>query len=107
MEQERKYIASWVEMGFEDAAIRLAYERTVLQKQSMNWPYMNSILKSWHRKGLHTVAAIQSGDSAPVRPSAAARPAPAGEADRRVREDLERMREYLRQQQDAPGKGGI
>ena len=107
VEQERKYIASWVEMGFEDTAIRLAYERTVLQKQSMNWPYMNSILKSWHRKGLHTVAAIQSGDSAPVRPSAAARPAPAGEADRRVREDLERMREYLRQQQDAPGKGGI
>lgn len=107
VEEERKYIASWVEMGFDDSSIRLAYERTVLQKQSMNWKYMNSILKSWHQKGLHTVPAIQVGDSDRGRPVTAPQPMPSapGEADRRVREDLERMREYLRQQSDAQ-KGG-
>ena len=105
VEAERKYIESWLDMGFEDGAIRLAYERTVLQKQSMNWRYMNSILKSWHQKGLHTVAAVQAGDSGRPRPTAPQpAPAPPGEAERRVREDLERMREYMRRQQD--GEGG-
>ena len=32
VEAERKYIAAWLDMGFEDGAIRLAYERTVLQR---------------------------------------------------------------------------
>ena len=108
VDAERKYIAAWLDMGFEDSAIRLAYERTVLQKGGMNWPYLNSILKSWHQKGLHTVAQIQAGDSSRPRPAAnAPQPMPTrpGEADRRVREDLERMREYLRQQTDDP-KGG-
>ena len=50
VEAERKYISSWVEMGFDDDAIALAYERTVLKKGSLVWPYMNSILKSWHQK---------------------------------------------------------
>ncbi len=105
VEPERKYIESWLNMGFEDAAIRLAYERTVLQKQSMNWSYMNSILKSWHQKDLHTVAAIQAGDTARPRVTAPQpAPTPPGEADRRAREDMERMREYLRGHQD--GKGG-
>ena len=107
VEAERRYIAAWLDMGFEDGAIRLAYERTVLQKGNMNWPYLNSILKSWHQKGLHTVAQVQAGDSGRPRASSAPQPMPAppGEADRRVREDLERMREYLRQQSDDP-KGG-
>ena len=26
----------------------------------MKWPYCNSILKSWHEKGLHTVEEIQA-----------------------------------------------
>lgn len=109
VEAERKYIGGWLDMGFEDGAIRLAYERTVLQKGSMNWPYLNSILKSWHQKGLHTVAEIQARDSG--RPRAAANapqpmPARPGEADRRVREDLERMREYLSRQDAGGRKGG-
>ena len=110
MEGERKYVAAWVDMGFEDEAIRLAYERTVHKKGAMNWPYMNSILKSWHQKGLHTVSAVEAGDSPPSgRPQAQGGivnpPAPAapGEADRRVREDLERMREYMKRQREQEG----
>ena len=62
VDRERQYIAGWVDMGFEDEAIRLAYERTVMQKGSLNWAYINSILKRWHEAGLHTVAQIEAGD---------------------------------------------
>ena len=59
---ERKYLESWAEMGFEDEVIALAYEKTILKKQTLNWAYLNSILKSWHQKGLHTKTAVQEGD---------------------------------------------
>jgi len=62
VDRERQYIAGWVDMGFGDEAIRLAYERTVFQKGVMNWAYMNSILKGWHAANLHTVAEIEAGD---------------------------------------------
>ena len=62
VEKEKTYIAAWDEMGFEDEAIRMAYERTVLKKQSMDWTYMNGILRRWHEKGLHTAAAITAAD---------------------------------------------
>jgi DnaD/phage-associated family protein len=63
IDRERDYLAGWVSMGFQEDAVRLAYERTILKKQSLNWAYMNSILKRWHEKGLHTVAQIEAGDS--------------------------------------------
>jgi len=65
VEREREYIAGWVDMGFEDDAIRLAYERTVLQKGSLNWAYLNSILKNWHAAGLHTAAQAEREDRPP------------------------------------------
>ena len=61
-------------MGFEDEALRMAYERTVLKKQSMDWGYMNGILRRWHEKGLHSAAAVEAGDH-DARPRAGA-PAP-------------------------------
>ena len=101
--QEEKYIEAWLDMGFPDETIRLAYERTVLKKQSLNWPYMNSILKSWHQKGLHTVEQVRAGDSARPRTGGnATRPQPSapGEADRRAREDMDRMRAFLQKEKD-------
>lgn len=65
VDKEREYIAAWVDWGFSDEAIALAYQKTLLKKQSMSWPYMNSILKNWHAKGLHAVKDIQAGDAAP------------------------------------------
>lgn len=106
--REKEYIAAWLDMGFPDEVIRMAYERTVMKKQTMNWPYMDSILKSWHQKGLHTAEQIAAGDSRrpKSRPGAgAAAPQSAhGEADRRAREDMERMREKLRQEKQREGK---
>ena len=62
VEKEKTYIAAWDEMGFDNESIRIAYERTVLKKQSMDWTYMNGILRRWHEKGLHTAAAIAAAD---------------------------------------------
>lgn len=99
---ERKYISAWVDMNFPDDSIRLAYEKTVLKKQSLNWPYMNSILRSWHQKGLHSVGEIKSGDSArPAVPATAPQAAPAQNG--RVAEDVAWMREFLARQKREEG----
>ena len=107
VEGERKYLSAWAELGFEDDAVRLAYEKTILKKQTMSWPYMNSILKSWHQKGLHTVVQIKSEDSS-YRPGSAsvksgAAIQPDGAADKRVREDVERMRRFLEKMKQEEG----
>lgn len=62
---EEQYIINWLSMSFPDEAIRLAYERTCLQTGALKWAYMNSILKSWHEKNLHTPQEIAQGDTPP------------------------------------------
>ena len=105
-EEERKKAEAWIDMGFDDQVIRLAYEKTVYKKQKMDWDYMNGILCGWHKKNLHTLAEIEAGD-APRRRSAGPamqdHPARPGDADRRVREDVARMREFLRRQNEEGG----
>lgn len=59
---EERYACAWLEMGMEDAAIALAYEKTCLNTGGLNWPYMNKILTSWHTSGWHTVAEIRESD---------------------------------------------
>ena len=59
---EEKYAQSWLDMGFEDELISMAYERTCLNTGGLNWAYMNKILQRWHEQGLHTAEAVQSGD---------------------------------------------
>ncbi len=107
VKQEQQWVAAWTDMGFGDDALRLAYEKTILKKQSMDWKYMNGILCGWHKKNLHTLAEIEAGDRPSRRPTGAP-PAPGGagapgEAGQRVREDMERMREYMRRQRETEG----
>ncbi len=91
---ERKYMNSWTDMGFDTEAIAEAYDRTVTKTGRLTWRYMDSILRSWHSKGLHTVEEIQRGDAPPkfqkprVRQTPPAAGATAGE--------LEQMRATLR-----------
>lgn len=59
---EERYAQSWAQMGFDDAAITMAYERTCINTGGLKWPYMNSILKRWHEAGLHTAEQIEAGD---------------------------------------------
>lgn len=78
-DKELEYIAAWVDWGFDDQAIALAYQKTLMSKQSMSWPYMNGILKRWHAKGLHTARDIEAQD-APARVATPASAQAGGEA---------------------------
>lgn len=107
--REREYLSAWVEMGFEDEAIRLAYERTLFRKQNMSWAYMNSILKRWHQAGLHTAAQVEAGDrGAPRETAQAPRAATARPREdyqptpERIQENDDELREFLKAQR----KGG-
>lgn len=103
VDRERKYIAQWLEQGFSDDALRLAYEKTVMgtASKTMDWRYMNGILRRWHEQGLHTAAQIQNGEHAPRR----ATPPTTAPADpaRRAREDAARTRRLLEQMKQEQG----
>ena len=71
MPGEKRYLKQWLEMGFEEEAIGLAYERSCLHTGGLSWPYVNRILTSWHEQGLHTLQQIQNGDRKPVVPKGA------------------------------------
>lgn len=97
---ERRFIASWVELGFSDELIALAYERTVFQKGAMNWSYMNKILLNWHQAGFRTPEQVKAGDK-PAKP--AGRSAAAGKkdyqpTDERIQKSADWMDEFLQQQ---------
>ena len=59
---EEHYAQGWIDMGFDDAAISEAYQRTCLNTGALNWPYMNKILLRWHNAGMHTAEAVKNGD---------------------------------------------
>ena len=59
---EERYANAWLDMGMEEDAIALAYERTCLNTGGLNWAYMNKILQRWHSQGLHNAEAVRSGD---------------------------------------------
>ena len=59
---EEKYAGQWLDMGFSEDALALAYERTCLNTGNMNWAYMNKILVRWHNAGIHTAEEVKKGD---------------------------------------------
>lgn len=63
---EERYAASWLEMGFDDEAISMAYERTCLNTGGLNWAYMNKILARWNDAGWKKGEEIRAGDRKPV-----------------------------------------
>ncbi len=63
---EEKYARSWIEMGFDDKVIMLAYERTCLNTGGLSWAYMNKILTSWQQAGLLTLEQVQQKDKKPI-----------------------------------------
>lgn len=57
---EEKYARQWLEMGFSDEVIAMAYERTCLNTGGLNWAYMHKILLRWKEAGLRTAADVRS-----------------------------------------------
>lgn len=61
---EANYVSSWVtEFGMSEAMIKAAYERTVNNTGKLSLPYMNTILRAWHDKGIKTPAQIEEKDA--------------------------------------------
>jgi len=92
---EKRYVESWLSMGFGADAAALAYDRTVVKTGKLAWGYMNSIMNSWHAKGLHTPQEIERGD---MHPQAAYRPRPGrakGAPPAPTASELEDMRRLL------------
>ena len=90
---EEKYLTAWLDMGFGQEAVLLAYDKTVAKKGELAWPYMNRILENWHGKNLHTLPEIQAGDAPPRRrePKASRTGSAMPTAS-----DYDRMREFLK-----------
>ena len=63
---EERYASAWLDMGFDDEAIEIAYERTCLNTGGFSWAYMNRILQRWNDAGLKTAEAIRNRDQKPV-----------------------------------------
>lgn len=63
---EERYLLTWVDMGFPDEAISLAYEKTCENTGALTWKYMNKIIESWQSQGLFTLEQIQASDRKPA-----------------------------------------
>ena len=63
---EEKLANAWLEMGFGEDVLLLAYEKTCLNTGGFNWRYMNTILTRWQEAGLRTVEQIKNGDRKPA-----------------------------------------
>ena len=57
---EEKYARQWLEMGFADDVITMAYERTCLNTGGLNWAYMHKILLRWKEAGFKTAADVRN-----------------------------------------------
>ena len=60
---ERRYVDSWVDMGFDAGAVAMAYDMTVVKTGGRQWRYLDSILRSWHSKGIHTAQEVMDKES--------------------------------------------
>jgi len=51
---QKRYVDSWLDMGFSPDMIYSAYDITVVRTGGLKWEYMNRILTNWHDKGIAT-----------------------------------------------------
>lgn len=69
--QEKKFVDTWFNtFGFDISLVKLAYERTIDNIGKLSFPYINSILTSWHQKGITTAkeASLEAFSSKPAKP---------------------------------------
>ena len=59
---EKRYVDGWIDMGFDIEAIAIAYDKTLVKTGKMAWGYMDTIMKSWHGKGIHTSREVMEKD---------------------------------------------
>lgn len=59
---EERYMQQWLDMGFDEEALSMAYERTCLNTGGLKWPYMHKILLRWQEAGTLTGQQVREGD---------------------------------------------
>lgn len=103
-QKERVFLLSWLEMGFGEEAVSLAYENTLFHIKVWKWQYCNGILKNWHNKNLHSADEIireerhrwssstPSGSSGSQKPTAAQ----AQKEEEQVSQDLQWIQAYMK-----------
>ncbi len=63
---EYAHILQWTEeMQMPQELIKTAYEKAVLATGQASFPYINAILQSWHKQGIHALSEL-SRDAAPA-----------------------------------------
>ena len=62
-DSEKRFVDGWLDMGFDDSVVEIAFDRTLLHTGKLAWSYMNSILIGWHNKGFHSAEEIMLKDS--------------------------------------------
>ncbi len=90
---EEKMVLQWLDWGFGKAEILKAYEKTCMNTGGLKWAYLNSILKSWHEQGLHTVQAIDAGDKSP------GKAAPQAQSGQKSQLELDAIRRMMQSQE--------
>lgn len=106
IDREREYIHRWVQWGFSDEMIHLAYERTIFRKGQMNWPYVNKILESWRKSGYTTPQQVEQERGGKAKPQPQAQGARPQEnyqpSASRIQQQADWLDQFLQQQE----KGG-
>ncbi len=86
---EERYAQQWLDWGFEEEVIAMAYDRTCLNTGGLSWAYMNKILTRWQQAGLLTAQQVRSGDQKPL---------PKGATGQLGRAELEAIQKALREE---------
>ena len=93
---EKRYVDSWISMGFVADSVGIAYDRTLIQTGKLVWNYMDSIMNSWHSKGLHTPREILEKDTKKASPDTRRdKDFPAAKFGAPKPDDIERMKRLL------------
>ncbi len=94
---EKRYIESWLDMGFKPEALAVAYDRTVIGTGKLAWRYMDKIVRSWHEKGLHSLEELSTGDP---RQSKKPRDVPTPQNEDNELDDMRRMYAHLKKKEN-------
>jgi DnaD/phage-associated family protein len=91
---EKQYVDGWIDMGFGPEVVAAAYDKTLVKTGKMAWGYMDTILKSWHGKGIHSLKDVQEKDRWPSKGGDETKGG-AGGFDAPNQEDIVRMQRLL------------
>jgi DnaD/phage-associated family protein len=92
----RNYLKKWMDMGYGLEELVLAGDRTMTKLGRIQWNYMDSIVRSWSEKGLHTVQQIEQGDRRRTKSAKYDAGSAPDQVDAKNFEQLARLREKMK-----------